>query len=96
MVGATQRAPAGESRGEAMVGERSGGGYALLDFGSRPADGNGAQSDALALLAQLTANDDQITLRAVNVPPGDALGDALTALNCPVVATQREMRLPFS
>jgi ribosomal protein S18 acetylase RimI-like enzyme len=70
----------------------SGGGYALLDFGTRPSGGY-AQQDALALIAHLTARDDRATLRAINVPPGDALGDALASLSCPVVASQREMHL---
>ncbi len=71
----------------------SGAGYALLDFGARPSGDDGAQADALVLLAHLTANDDHAILRAINIPPGDALGDALASLSCPIVASQREMHL---
>lgn len=50
--------------------------------------------DAVALLGHLTQGLPASSLiRAINVPPGDLLGDTLTRLRCPVVTTQREMHL---
>ena len=70
----------------------TGGGYGLLDFGARAAAAARAQ-DAHTLLTSLLAADPRAPLRAINVPPGDALGEALDALGCPIYATQREMLL---
>ncbi len=74
----------------------SGGGYSLLDFGTRASGAAERTADAAALTAALIASDHQPTIRAINVPPGDALGDALNALGCPVIATQREMHLSLT
>jgi ribosomal protein S18 acetylase RimI-like enzyme len=83
----------------------SGSGYALLDFGSRPAGdataaGDGATdgatdgvTDAEALIAALHSQNPGAMLRAINVAPGDPLGDALAGLGCGIAATQREMVL---
>jgi ribosomal protein S18 acetylase RimI-like enzyme len=71
----------------------TGGGYSLLDFGARAADAATRAQDARMLLTSLLAADPRAPLRAINVPPGDALGAALDALGCPIYATQREMLL---
>jgi ribosomal protein S18 acetylase RimI-like enzyme len=71
----------------------TGGGYGLLDFGARGADADTRAQDACTLLASLLAADPRAPLRAINVPPGDALGEALDALGCPIYAAQHEMLL---
>ena len=75
---------------------RSAGGYSILDVGARPSDGDAAASDARILLAHLVSGDAQAPLRAINVAPGDPLDDALNALRCPAVASQRELRLDLA
>jgi GNAT superfamily N-acetyltransferase len=68
-------------------------GPAVLDFGSRAASPAERSRDAQRLLAAITKESPGSTLRVINVPPGDALGDALEALRCPAVNHQREMVL---
>ncbi|HEX8732110.1 MAG TPA: GNAT family N-acetyltransferase [Ktedonobacterales bacterium] len=70
---------------------RQSGGYALLDGGSSADDAETRRSDVARLLRALAATTPGALFRAINAPPGDALGDALAALGCPVALTQREM-----
>lgn len=66
-------------------------GYALLDGGASATDAEVRRDNIARLLAVLADAAPDHILRAINTPPGDALGDALTLLGCPVVVTQREM-----
>jgi GNAT superfamily N-acetyltransferase len=69
------------------------GGLAIQDAASGAAT-PGARSEQVArLIRAAVAGSPSVTLRAVNVPAGDALGDALEALGCPVALRQREMTL---
>lgn len=74
----------------------SGLGYTIMDFGSRAASLDARRDDALALIRALLAETPGAPLRAINAPPGDALGDALTALGCPAPHTQWEMKLSLA
>lgn len=71
----------------------TGPGYSVMDFGSAAATAEGRARDGSRLLAHLTAGAAAAPIRAINVPPGDALGPALDALGCPAVLGQREMVL---
>jgi ribosomal protein S18 acetylase RimI-like enzyme len=71
-------------------------GYAIMDFGSRAVDAQARALDGAVLLRYLTHDTPHLPVRAINVPPGDALGDALALLHCPIVAGQREMRLDLA
>ena len=71
----------------------SGAGHSIMDFGSRAATPAARRDDALALLGALVARTPGAPIRAINVPPGDALGDALTLLGCPTPHMQWEMKL---
>lgn len=68
-------------------------GYSVMDFGSRAATAEARRDDAIALIRALAAPMPDAPVRAINVPPGDALGDALTTLGCPTPHMQWEMRL---
>ncbi|MEO7003158.1 MAG: GNAT family N-acetyltransferase [Ktedonobacterales bacterium] len=70
-------------------------GYAILDLGSRAASAVDRKADALGLLDELLRRFPGALLRAINVVPGEPLGDALQAAHCTVVTTQREMQLPL-
>ena len=70
-------------------------GHSIMDFGSRAATPDTRRNDALALIAALMAPTPGASIRAINVPPGDALGDALTLLGCPTPHMQWEMKLAF-
>jgi ribosomal protein S18 acetylase RimI-like enzyme len=72
------------------------GSVALLDAGSRAPTAEERARHIRALVRALIENTPRASLRAINVPPGDPLGDALNALGCPVVSRQREMTLPLS
>lgn len=72
------------------------GGYALLDLGSRAPTADERCQDGIALLRELVRAAPTSQIRAINMPPGDALGDALAALQCPISTMQREMVLYFA
>lgn len=71
-------------------------GPAVLDFGSRAASQAERSDDAQRLLAAIVRESPGSTVRVINVPPGDALGDALDTLGCPAVNQQREMVLTLA
>jgi GNAT superfamily N-acetyltransferase len=71
-------------------------GFAIMDVGSSAPSPAEREADAAALLRVLTRDVSGLPVRAINVPPADALGDALTRLECPVVASQREMDLDLT
>jgi ribosomal protein S18 acetylase RimI-like enzyme len=71
----------------------SGSGHSIMDFGSRAATPEARCDDALALIGALVAPTTGESVRAINVAPGDALGDALTLLGCPTPHMQWEMKL---
>jgi ribosomal protein S18 acetylase RimI-like enzyme len=68
-------------------------GFSIMDFGSRAATTDARHDDALALIRALVSPVPDAPVRAINVPPGDALGDALKTLGCPTPHMQWEMRL---
>lgn len=82
-----------ETADAALVYMPSGMGYSIMDFGSRAATPDARRNDAIALVSTLVAAIPAAPIRAINVPPGDALGDALTALGCPTPHMQWEMKL---
>jgi GNAT superfamily N-acetyltransferase len=69
------------------------GGFAVMDVGSNGATPQARALDGVALLSALTREATELLVRAINVPAGDPLGDALTLLACPVIASQWEMAL---
>lgn len=73
----------------------SGLGFSIMDFGSRADTPEARRDDALALIRALMAPTPGAPVRAINVAPGDPLGDALEALGCPTPHTQWEMLLPL-
>jgi ribosomal protein S18 acetylase RimI-like enzyme len=73
----------------------SGLGFSIMDFGSRAAAPEARRDDALALIRALMAPTPGAAVRAINVAPGDPLGDALLVLGCPTPHTQWEMLLPL-
>ncbi len=79
----------------ALIHMPSGLGFSIMDFGSRAATPEARRDDALALIRALMAPTPGAPLRAINVAPGDALGDALLSLGCPTPHTQWEMLLPL-
>lgn len=68
-------------------------GPSVLDFGSRAPTLRARADDALRLLAVVTQSTPGTMVRVINVPPGDAIGDALDRLRCPAINRQREMTL---
>lgn len=70
---------------------RQSGGYALLDAGAQASEAQARRDDIMRLLRKLAEPAPETTFRAINVPPGDALGAAFEAFGCPVVVTQYEM-----
>jgi|SRR5579871_127621 ribosomal protein S18 acetylase RimI-like enzyme len=72
------------------------GGVALMDIGSRAPTSGERLAQGMALLYHLLANAPETSVRAINVPPGDLLGEVLDTLCCPVVNHQREMFLNLS
>ena len=78
----------------------SGEGYVVMDFGSSASSHAERVREAALLLRQLLHAMPEATIRAINVPPGDALADALIALKCPAILRQHEMLislpLPYS
>lgn len=73
----------------------SGLGFSIMDFGSRAATAEARRDDALALIRALMAPTPGAPVRAINVAPGDPLGDALVEMGCPTPHTQWEMLLPL-
>ncbi len=71
-------------------------GYSLLDIGVRAGTVTQRRANALALVRYILRERPDALLRAINVPPGDPLGEALDALGCPIVARQREMALTLT
>jgi ribosomal protein S18 acetylase RimI-like enzyme len=68
-------------------------GYILYDAGSAAASDDLRQAQLVALLHRLAHGRPGTVARAINVPPGDPLGAALEALQCPIIMQQREMTL---
>lgn len=83
----------GEAMRASLVTMPSGSGFTIMDFGSRAATADERRDDALALIRALIVSRPDAAVRAINVPPGDALGDALAQLGCPMPHTQWEMKL---
>ncbi|MGE5333249.1 MAG: GNAT family N-acetyltransferase [Nitrososphaerota archaeon] len=83
----------GEAMRASLVIMPSGSGFSVMDFGSRAATADERRDDALALIHALIASSPDAPVRAINVPPGDALGDALAQWGCPMPHTQWEMKL---
>lgn len=79
----------------ALIHMPSGLGFSIMDFGSRAATSEARRDDALALIRALMAPTPGAPVRAINVAPGDPLGDALIALGCPTPHMQWEMLLPL-
>ena len=84
---------AGETLRASLIYMSSGLGYSIMDAGSRAKTPGARRDDLIALVRALVAHMPGVPVRAINVPPGDALGDALTALGCPTPHTQWEMAL---
>ena len=63
----------------------------VFDAGSSDASQDMRRAQIVALLAHLASEQEDVVMRAINTPPGDALGDALDWLECSVVARQWEM-----
>jgi hypothetical protein len=68
-------------------------GYMVMDFGSQDQSQAQRVQHAERLLNHLGAGTPDVALQVINVPHGDALGEALTHLGCPVVLRQWEMVL---
>jgi ribosomal protein S18 acetylase RimI-like enzyme len=86
----------GETLRASLIHMPSGLGFSIMDFGSRAVTPEERRDDALALIFALMAPTPGAPVRAINVPPGDALGDALVAMGCPMPHTQWEMLLPLA
>lgn len=82
---------AGESLRAYIVYTHQSGGFVVFDAGSSDASPDVRRAQVVALLAHLASEQDDVVMRAINTPPGDALGDALDWLKCSVVARQWEM-----
>lgn len=74
-----------------LLFSRQSGGYALLDGGSSAPDADTRRADMVTLLRALADPAPESIFRAINSPPGDALGEALDLLGCAVAVTQVEM-----
>ena len=72
---------------------RQSGGCSLLDAGASAPEPEARRDDVARLLRAVANPAPETVFRAINTPPGDALGDALGLLGCPVAVTQREMAL---
>ncbi|HEX8036365.1 MAG TPA: GNAT family N-acetyltransferase [Ktedonobacterales bacterium] len=68
-------------------------GISAMDCGSRAPTPDARTADAVALLLHQIRQQPDALVRAINIPPGDPLDAALAQLQCPIVATQREMLL---
>ncbi len=75
---------------------RQPGGIVIYDAGSSARSAGARRAHVVKLLTYLASEGEDAIVRAINIPPGDALGDALDWLACSVVARQREMSRPVS
>jgi ribosomal protein S18 acetylase RimI-like enzyme len=69
-------------------------GYMVMDFGSQDQSYLHRVQHAERLLNHLVAGSPNSAVQVINVPPGDALGDALNHLGCQVLLRQWEMVVP--
>jgi GNAT superfamily N-acetyltransferase len=76
-----------------LLSAHSGEGYVVMDFGSAALSPGERVAQAKLLLRHLLHTTPEATLRVINVPPEDALGDALISLDCPIILRQHEMRI---
>ena len=74
-----------------LLFSRQSGGYAILDGGSSAPDADARRDDLGRLLRTLCAPAPESIIRTINTPPGDALGDALDLLGCPIAIRQQEL-----
>ena len=74
-----------------LLYSRQSGGYAILDGGSSASEVDARRDDLARLLRTLCESAPESIIRTINTPPGDALGDALGLLGCPVAIRQREL-----
>lgn len=81
----------GTRLGAYLLFSRQSGGYALLDGGSSAPAADVRRADMALLLRTLAEPAPESIFRAINTPPGDALGEALDLLGCSVAVTQVEM-----
>lgn len=95
MVGLEAMAVGGDAR-TCLLYSRNPHGVSLLDLGSRAPTTNQRHDDALILFSALLGDTPAASVRAINVPPGDPLGDVLRTCGCPVVQRQRELRLKLA
>lgn len=82
---------AGEDLRAYSVYSQQPGGFVVFDAGSSDAAPDMRRAQLVTLLTHLASEQDDMVVRAINTPPGDALGDALDLLKCAVVARQWEM-----
>jgi GNAT superfamily N-acetyltransferase len=68
-------------------------GIPVLDAGASAPTAEARRGQIALLLRAMTTGRPHVALRAINVPPGDPLGDALRELGCPMGGAQREMVL---
>lgn len=66
-------------------------GYAILDAGAMAPEREVRGADIATILQALATDSPGARFHAINCPPQDPLGDALTSLACPVALTQREL-----
>jgi GNAT superfamily N-acetyltransferase len=76
-----------------LLSARSGEGYVVMDFGSSAPSQDERVTQAKLMLQQLLHTSPEAPLHVINVPPGDALGNALASLGCPIMLRQHEMRI---
>jgi GNAT superfamily N-acetyltransferase len=74
-----------------LLFSRQSGGFAILDAGSDASSATARRDDLVRLLRTLAEPAPESAFRTINTPPGDALGDALDLLGCPVAVRQDEM-----
>jgi hypothetical protein len=74
---------------------RQPGGFVIFDAGSSDVSPMVRRAHIVALVHALSSGQEGAVARAINIPPGDTLGEALDWLGCQVVARQREMVLPL-
>jgi hypothetical protein len=79
-------------RAYALV-SRAAAGVGILDLGALGESAEEWARDAEALLRVLVGRQARQPVRAINVPPGDPLDEALRRLGCPVMSQQWEMVL---
>lgn len=83
----------GETLAAAVLYVAGSGGLSIQDAGSDAAALDERVTAIEILIRAVVSGSPSVAVRAVNVPPGDALGDSLAALGCPVVLRQRQMAL---